>query len=191
MLTPFRTSQFPLLDLVLDLVVLRLDPLLCLTQGTSSTGTVQLDRLYKVPVVGRHIIVVEDIVDTGITAQRLLSYLKEQNPASVHLVTLLDKEERRKIPIKADYVGFKVRSSPPLLLFSTSCVLCLLVGTSTTVQCDTVTSVRSKELMCAMSFPFVRGGDPSSARLQMLFFLSDQSCHVPSSSEFPRLFSFS
>eukprot|EP00884_Botryococcus_braunii_P017580 jgi/Botrbrau1/4505/Bobra.0220s0038.1 len=76
-------------------------------EGTSSTGTVKLDRLYKVPVSGRHIILVEDIVDTGITAERLMSYLKEQGPASVSLVTLLDKEERRKIPVKADYVGFK------------------------------------------------------------------------------------
>jgi Phosphoribosyl transferase domain len=82
-------------------------------QGTSTTGTVKLDRLYKVPVAGRHIILVEDIVDTGITADRLMSYLKEQGPASVSLVTLLDKEERRKIPIKADYVGFKARSLSP------------------------------------------------------------------------------
>lgn len=60
----------------------------------------------KIPVAGRNIILVEDIVDTGRTLQKLIGALKDRGVASVTTVTLLDKPERRTVTISADYTGF-------------------------------------------------------------------------------------
>ena len=57
-------------------------------------------------IEGRDVIVVEDILDSGITLNYLLHYLNNRRPASVKICTLLDKPSRRRAPIKADYVGF-------------------------------------------------------------------------------------
>ncbi|MBR2879309.1 MAG: hypoxanthine phosphoribosyltransferase, partial [Oscillospiraceae bacterium] len=59
-------------------------------------------------ISGRHIIVVEDILDSGNTLSYLLKVLENRNPASIKIVTLLDKPERRKADIKADYFGFTI-----------------------------------------------------------------------------------
>lgn len=76
--------------------------------GTTSTGAVELVRSLRHPVEGRHVLVVEDIVDTGLTMQRVLGHLREMNPASLKLVSLLDKPSRRKVEVPVDYIGFTI-----------------------------------------------------------------------------------
>jgi hypoxanthine phosphoribosyltransferase len=60
------------------------------------------------PIEGRHIIMVEDIVDTGITLSYILNYLKEKNAASLAICVLLDRRARRIADVKLDYVGFEI-----------------------------------------------------------------------------------
>jgi hypoxanthine phosphoribosyltransferase len=76
--------------------------------GTASTGEVRFTLLPEVPLAGRHVLVVEDILDTGRTATALLERLAQEQPASLALCTLLDKPDRRVVPVRADYVGFTI-----------------------------------------------------------------------------------
>lgn len=76
--------------------------------GTSSTGAVKITKDLSRDIEGKDLILVEDILDSGITLSYLKGYLANRNPASVRIVTLLDKPERRKAPIQADYYGFQV-----------------------------------------------------------------------------------
>ena len=59
-------------------------------------------------IAGQHVVVVEDIVDTGITAAAILRYLRRHHPASVRLCVLLDKPARRRVPVDISYVGFTI-----------------------------------------------------------------------------------
>jgi len=76
--------------------------------GTSSSGAVKINKDLNEDITGRHIVIVEDILDSGVTLNYLCGYLKNRKPASMTLVTLLDKPARRKSPVKADYTGFEV-----------------------------------------------------------------------------------
>ena len=76
--------------------------------GTRSSGVVQITRDLQRDITGRHIIVVEDILDSGNTLYFLKNYLLTKGAASITIVTLLDKPARREKPIVADYVGFEV-----------------------------------------------------------------------------------
>ena len=76
--------------------------------STRTSGEVRIMKDLDVPVEGRDIIVVEDIVDTGLTLSYLLSNLKSRGAASVKLVTLLDKYERREREVNIDYLGFSI-----------------------------------------------------------------------------------
>lgn len=76
--------------------------------GTTSSGQVKIIKDLTEPIEGRDIIVVEDILDSGITLSYLLEVLQARKPASIRLCTLLDKPSRRIRPIVADYVGFEV-----------------------------------------------------------------------------------
>lgn len=76
--------------------------------GTQSSGQVNIQKDLTEPIEGKDIIVVEDILDSGNTLYYLLQVLKARNPASIKLVTLLDKPERRVKPITSDYSGFTV-----------------------------------------------------------------------------------
>jgi hypoxanthine phosphoribosyltransferase len=62
----------------------------------------------KTPIKGRDVLVVEDIVDTGITTSFLLDYLRKRKPASLKLCALTDKPSRHKVPVSIDYLGFTV-----------------------------------------------------------------------------------
>ncbi|RLC67083.1 MAG: hypoxanthine phosphoribosyltransferase [Chloroflexi bacterium] len=73
-----------------------------------SSGKVRVIQGVKTPVKGKDVLVIEDIVDTGITISFLLDYLKKKRPASLKLCALTDKPSRRKIPVKIDYLGFTV-----------------------------------------------------------------------------------
>ncbi len=76
--------------------------------GTTTSGAVKINKDLNEDIGGRHVIIVEDILDSGVTLTYLCGYLQNRKPASITLVTLLDKPARRKASIKADYVGFEV-----------------------------------------------------------------------------------
>lgn len=76
--------------------------------STRTSGEVRILKDLDVAVEGRDIIVVEDIVDTGLTLSYLMSNLKSRGATSVKLVALLDKFERRERPVEIDYLGFKI-----------------------------------------------------------------------------------
>ena len=77
-------------------------------KGTKSSGQVEIKKDLSDSIEGVHVIVVEDILDSGNTLSYLLHVLEARHPASIRLCTLLDKPERRVKPINADYVGFTV-----------------------------------------------------------------------------------
>ena len=77
-------------------------------RGTTSTGAVSINKDLSAPIEGRHIILVEDILDSGVTLNYLKSYLQVRKPASIKIATLLDKPARRKADIYADYSCFDV-----------------------------------------------------------------------------------
>jgi len=76
--------------------------------GTSSSGEVRLTKDLDESIEGRHILVVEDIIDTGLTLSYVLRNLRQRAPASLKVVTFLDKPEGRGTAIEADYVGFTI-----------------------------------------------------------------------------------
>ena len=76
--------------------------------GTKSSGQVEIKKDLSDSIEGVHVIVVEDILDSGNTLSYLLAVLSARHPASVKLCTLLDKPERREKPITADYIGFTI-----------------------------------------------------------------------------------
>lgn len=76
--------------------------------STRTSGEVRIMKDLDVPIEGRHILVVEDIVDTGLTLSYLLANLHARGAASVKLAALLDKYERRQKEVKIDYLGFKI-----------------------------------------------------------------------------------
>ncbi len=75
--------------------------------GTSTTGAVKITKDLTYDIQGRNIIIVEDILDSGVTLSYLVNYLSMRKPASIAICTLLDKPSRRKTSVKADYVGME------------------------------------------------------------------------------------
>lgn len=76
--------------------------------GTTSGGTIKIKKDLDEPLEGKHVLVVEDIVDTGRTLSYLVELLKDRGAADVKLCALLDKPERREVDIRADYIGFQI-----------------------------------------------------------------------------------
>lgn len=76
--------------------------------GTTSSGIVRLAKDLDEPIEGKHVLIVEDIIDTGRTLSHLLELLSTRNPASLKLCTLLDKPERRVVDIEVDYTCFRI-----------------------------------------------------------------------------------
>lgn len=76
--------------------------------GTTSCGDVRISLPPDLALAGRHVLVVEDIVDTGRTLQALVSCLRAAGAASVRTCCLLDKPSRREVDFRADYVGFEI-----------------------------------------------------------------------------------
>ena len=76
--------------------------------NTESTGLVKIIKDLDADLTGRHVLLVEDILDTGVTLSNLVPMLKLRNPASVRLCTILSKPSRRKADIEPDYLGFEV-----------------------------------------------------------------------------------
>lgn len=76
--------------------------------GTTTTGAVEIQKDLSQNIEGRHIIMVEDILDSGMTLSYLQNYLANRNPASITIATLMDKPSRRKAPVYARYSCFEV-----------------------------------------------------------------------------------
>lgn len=74
-------------------------------EGTKSKGTVMVLKDLITPVVGRHLLIVEDIVDTGFTLQEVMNLLQDRGAASIEVVTLLDKPAGRKVDVTPKYIG--------------------------------------------------------------------------------------
>ncbi|MFN8445406.1 MAG: hypoxanthine phosphoribosyltransferase [Caldilineaceae bacterium] len=76
--------------------------------GTQTTGVVRILKDLNVSITGRNLVVVEDIIDSGHTLNYLLRILQERQPASLRVMTLLDKPERREINVQVDWIGFSI-----------------------------------------------------------------------------------
>ena len=76
--------------------------------STKSSGVVRILKDLEAGIEGRHIIIVEDIIDTGLTLKYLLENLKSRKPASLKICTLLAKPSRRKVDLTPDYCGFEI-----------------------------------------------------------------------------------
>jgi hypoxanthine phosphoribosyltransferase len=76
--------------------------------ASTESGAVRLVMDLETDIAGRHVLVVEDIVDTGKTLSYLVQNLKARQPASLRICALLDKPDRRLVPIEVDYVGFEI-----------------------------------------------------------------------------------
>ncbi|MCL4509101.1 MAG: hypoxanthine phosphoribosyltransferase [Chloroflexi bacterium] len=77
-------------------------------RNTQHSGVVRILMDLVVGIEGRDVLIVEDIVDTGLTLDYLRSYLENQNPRSLRIVALLDKVEARRVAVPLDYVGFQI-----------------------------------------------------------------------------------
>ena len=76
--------------------------------GTRSTGVVKITHDLQKPIEGQHCLLIEDIVDTGLTMDYLLKMLSVREPASLKVVTLLDKPTNREVGVEVQYVGFTI-----------------------------------------------------------------------------------
>jgi len=76
--------------------------------GTTTSGEVHITKDVELPIKGRHVLVVEDIVDAGLTLDFLLGHLASHQPASLKICCLIDKKERRQVEVPLDYIGFTV-----------------------------------------------------------------------------------
>jgi hypoxanthine phosphoribosyltransferase len=76
--------------------------------ATESSGLVRILKDLSSSIDGRHVLIVEDIIDTGLTLNYLVRYLRGKNPASLSICTLLDKPARRLVEIPIDYLGFEI-----------------------------------------------------------------------------------
>lgn len=77
-------------------------------EGTNSTGAVKINKDLNSDICGKHIVLVEDILDSGVTLNYLKNYLMVRQPASISIVTLMDKPARRKADVYADYSCFEI-----------------------------------------------------------------------------------
>ena len=76
--------------------------------GVKSSGVVKIVKDLDVPLAGKDILIVEDILDSGITLSYIKELLESRGPRSIRIATLLDKPSRRKVDLQADYIGFPV-----------------------------------------------------------------------------------
>lgn len=76
--------------------------------GMDSGGTIKIKKDLDEDIAGKDVLVIEDIIDSGNTLYRLNRILLERNPASLNIITLLDKPERRVVPIEPTYCGFVI-----------------------------------------------------------------------------------
>ena len=76
--------------------------------STQSSGVVKINKDIEMDITGKNVIIVEDIIDTGLTLKYIKEYLSGKNAKSVRICTLLDKPLRRKCVVEVDYIGFEI-----------------------------------------------------------------------------------
>lgn len=103
---PFAVDLFRALDIDAEITFIRLRSY----DGISSTGSVKQLMGLNENIEGRHVIIVEDIIDSGLTMSRLVRDIAERDPASVRIATLLLKPSSLKVDIKPDWTGFEIPS---------------------------------------------------------------------------------
>jgi len=101
----FLADLVRLLDFPLEVEFIRLASY---GKGKETSGTVRMVQGLRSPIKGRDVLIIEDIVDTGLTITFLLDYLRKKKPASLKLCALTDKPSRRQTLINIDYLGFTV-----------------------------------------------------------------------------------
>ena len=77
-------------------------------QGTESTGNIKINKDIRDSIEGKDVLIVEDIIDTGRTLTYVLEYLKQKNPNSIKIATMLSKPSRRIMELNVDYIGFAI-----------------------------------------------------------------------------------
>lgn len=100
-----------LADLIREITVpVEVDFLRAASYGdrTSSSGTIKITKDVETDLENRDVVVVEDIVDTGLTFRSVIEHLRAKSPASITVAVLIDKRERREVEVDIDYVGFVV-----------------------------------------------------------------------------------
>lgn len=102
---PFFADLTRAIDLNLDVNFMRVASY---GHGLESTGEVKILTDIDKSIRGRHALVVEDIVDTGLTLHKVRNLLLDREPASLKICTLLDKPSRRRVEVPVDYVGFAI-----------------------------------------------------------------------------------
>jgi hypoxanthine phosphoribosyltransferase len=100
----FLADLFKFIDIECEITFIRVSSY----KNTESTGKVKQILGLQEEIQSRDIIIVEDIVDTGITMQEILGQLASQKPASIKIMTMLFKPKSLKVPLKLDYVGFEI-----------------------------------------------------------------------------------
>ncbi|MEQ8719154.1 MAG: hypoxanthine phosphoribosyltransferase [Acidimicrobiales bacterium] len=103
-----KGSLFFLADLVREIEVPVEVDFLAVTRFAPDSGRVRLVKDLDIDITGRDVVLVEDVVDTGLSLGYLLGELRRRSPASLSVATLLDKRDRRILPIAVDHVGFVV-----------------------------------------------------------------------------------
>ena len=101
----FMADLIRLLDFPLEVEFIRLSSY---GKDKESSGKVKVVQGLRSQIKGRDVLVIEDIVDTGLTTTFLLDYLRKKEPASLRLCSLIDKPSRRRVPVTIDYLGFTV-----------------------------------------------------------------------------------
>ena len=101
----FLADLVRLLDFSLEVDFVRLSSY---GRGTESSEKIKVVQGFRSRVRGRDVLVIEDIVDTGLTTAFLLDYLRKKKPASLRLCVLTDKPSRRRVPVPIDYLGLTV-----------------------------------------------------------------------------------
>ncbi|MFV0399709.1 MAG: hypoxanthine phosphoribosyltransferase [Oscillospiraceae bacterium] len=76
--------------------------------GTKTTGVVRIIKDLEIDITGYDLLIVEDILDSGMTLDYLIDILKQREPQSIRIMTLLDKPDRRQADVRADYTGFTI-----------------------------------------------------------------------------------
>lgn len=98
-------------DLVREITIpLKIDFIRASSYGadTSSSGSVRLTKGLEIPIRDKPVILVEDIIDTGLTLSKILDIMKRDSPESIKICALIDKQERREKDIVIDYCGFQI-----------------------------------------------------------------------------------
>lgn len=102
---PFMTDLVRRMDIPLEMDFMAVSSY---GASTQSSGVVRIVKDLDTSVENRHIIIVEDIIDSGLTLSYLIDVIERRNAASVKVVTLLDKPARRTVDLKPDYCGFQI-----------------------------------------------------------------------------------